>query len=285
MNIINSPAKRTALKLSTVGLFLPQNGVAEGNMHCGATDSSAQMPRPANMDTRKGNTGSGASSHARPTALVMKNELVNKNLPEDYENSGDSLPCTPEFHSDSEIELSGYSAEHEVLESDTRQLLSDFFKLFTGISQSKWKQRPALSTMKRVVDNLLEKHRYAYNGMINKLSLDDRGDDVSFISTVAKSIFEDGTTNWGRIASLIAFGAVVCQYLKTKGRESCVEQVGQEISSYLLMDQRDWLIRNNSWDGFVDFFRVEDPESAVRSTLMAVAGLAGIGATLAMLIR
>uniref|UniRef100_A0A3B4AGK2 Bcl-2 Bcl-2 homology region 1-3 domain-containing protein n=1 Tax=Periophthalmus magnuspinnatus TaxID=409849 RepID=A0A3B4AGK2_9GOBI len=226
------------------------------------------------------------SPHPRPTALVMKNELLNKNTrEEDYENSEGSLPCTPEFHSDSEMELSSYSAEHEVLESDTRQLLSDFFKLFTGISQPKWKQRPALSTMKGVVDKLLEKHRYAYNGMINKLALDDRGDDVSFIGTVAKSIFEDGTTNWGRIASLIAFGAVVCQYLKTKGRESCVERVGQEISSYLLLDQRDWLVRNNAWDGFVDFFRVEDPESAVRNTLMAVAGLAGIGATLAMLIR
>lgn len=38
-------------------------------------------------------------------------------------------------------------------------------------------------------------------------------------------------------------------------------------------------------DGFVDFFRVADPESTVRNLLMAVAGVAGIGATLALLIR
>ncbi|KAK7886555.1 hypothetical protein WMY93_026176 [Mugilogobius chulae] len=204
---------------------------------------------------------------------------------ESYDNSQGSLPCTPEFHSDSELELSGYTAEHEVLESDTRQLLSDFYNIFTGISPPKRKPSPALTTMKRVVDSLLEKHKYAYNGMIKKLSLDDRGEDVTFITAVAKSIFEDGTTNWGRIASLISFGTVVCQHLKKNGRENCVEQVGKEISTYLLTDQRDWLIRNNAWDGFVDFFRVEDPESTVRNTLMAVAGLAGIGATLAMLIR
>lgn len=38
-------------------------------------------------------------------------------------------------------------------------------------------------------------------------------------------------------------------------------------------------------EGFVEFFRVADPESTVRNTLMAVAGVAGLGATLALLIR
>lgn len=38
-------------------------------------------------------------------------------------------------------------------------------------------------------------------------------------------------------------------------------------------------------DGFVEFFQVSDPECTVRSMLLAVAGVAGLGATLAMLIR
>lgn len=38
-------------------------------------------------------------------------------------------------------------------------------------------------------------------------------------------------------------------------------------------------------EGFVEFFQVPDPESTVRNVLMAVAGVAGIGATLALLIR
>lgn len=84
-------------------------------------------------------------------------------------------------------------------------------------------------------------------GMTKQLSLDDRGDDVSFISSVAKSIFADGVVNWGRIASLVAFGAVVAQYMKDNGRRDCVDQVAQEISEYLLRDRRDWLIKNNGW--------------------------------------
>lgn len=79
------------------------------------------------------------------------------------------------------------------------------------------------------------------------MSLDDRGDDVSFISSVAKDIFADGVNNWGRITSLVAFGAVVAKYMKDNGRRDCVEQVAQEISTYLLTDQRDWLIKNNGW--------------------------------------
>ncbi|KAK7886556.1 hypothetical protein WMY93_026177 [Mugilogobius chulae] len=46
-------SKRTALQLSSMSLFLPQNGVAEGAVHIGAADSSAA----ATMDTRKGTTG------------------------------------------------------------------------------------------------------------------------------------------------------------------------------------------------------------------------------------
>lgn len=83
--------------------------------------------------------------------------------------------------------------------------------------------------------------------MMSKLQLDERGDDMSFISDVAKHIFSDGTTNWGRIASLLALGAVVARHQKQKGKEECVETVAQEISTYLLKEQQDWLIKNNAW--------------------------------------
>lgn len=85
-------------------------------------------------------------------------------------------------------------------------------------------------------------------GMIDQLSLDKR-DTVTFVSAVANSLFSDGTSNWGRVASLTAFGAVVCQYFKDKGRDSHVEMVAEELASYLLTKQKDWLINNNYWVG------------------------------------
>ena len=256
-------------------------------MHYGSGDPSPPIAMGPNIDSPNGNLRS-SETPKRPKNLLMSSTsgFPAKNLRENSDDIDDvSLPCTPELHSDSEIEVSSCPAGDEVLESDTRQLINSFLRDFTGLSKSRWNESKALSTMKRVVQDVLEKHRYAYNGMINKLSLDERGDDTSFVSSVAKSLFADGTTNWGRIASLVAFGAVVSQHLKDKGRENCVDLVGEEISSYLLSAQRDWLVKNNSWDGFVEFFRVADPESTVRNTLMAFAGFAGIGATLALLIR
>lgn len=283
MNIIPS-SKRAAFKMTGVMgcIMLPQNGVVEGPVHYGSGDSSPQVAMGSAKDSHNGNVGSN-DTPKRPKILGVNsaNGYASKTI-QDADDGG-SLPCTPEL--DGEIDVSDSPAEAEVLENDTRQLMGRFLRDFTGFSKSQWNESGELTTMKRVVQDVLEKHRYAYNGMINKLSLDDRSDDASFVRAVATSLFADGTTNWGRIVSLVAFGAVVCQYLKDKGRGNCVELVGQEISTYLLSDQRDWLVKNNAWDGFVEFFRVADPESTVRNTLMAVAGFAGIGATLALLIR
>lgn len=83
--------------------------------------------------------------------------------------------------------------------------------------------------------------------MIARLNLEQKGEDVSFVKQVATELFSDGTTNWGRIASLLTFGAMVCKYQNDRGLSKYVSLVGEEISSYLLTDQRDWLLKNKAW--------------------------------------
>ncbi|MED6252760.1 hypothetical protein ATANTOWER_016628 [Ataeniobius toweri] len=208
------------------------------------------------------------------------NGYVGKSLP-----VNGSLPCTPELELDSETDISQGHTGNAALDNNTRELIGSFLRDFTGLSRQRWRQSKPVSTMIRVVENDLSKHRYTYNGMIKKLAMDNKSDDMGFVSTVAKSLFSDRTTNWGQIVSLVAFGAVVCQDLKERNREHCVELVSQKISTYLLTNQWDWLAKNNSWDGFVEFFKEADPEATVRKTLMAFIGAAGIGASLAFLIR
>uniref|UniRef100_A0A8C7MNS2 Bcl-2 Bcl-2 homology region 1-3 domain-containing protein n=1 Tax=Oncorhynchus kisutch TaxID=8019 RepID=A0A8C7MNS2_ONCKI len=156
------------------------------------------------------------------------------------------------------------------LDTDTRQLIKCVLGQCTGLLKPRWNESKALSTMSRVIGQLLEKHRYTYNGMINTLYVDDRGDNVKFLSAVAHSIFEDGTVNWGRVAS--------------KGRDNCVDLVGEEISEYLVTHHKDWLVKHNSWNGFVEFFPVAEPESRCRNIIMTIFGLAGIGATMTFLV-
>ncbi|XP_056141570.1 induced myeloid leukemia cell differentiation protein Mcl-1b [Lampris incognitus] len=288
MNIISTTrSKQASFAAGAIGScfkYLPQNGVVEAPMHYGSGNTSSQMQLVSSTASLV-NLNGGSPARPKVLGVTAPSNMAKTVLGDTGEDGGGSLPCTPELQSYSEVDVSVCPAGDEALENDTRQLLDTFFRGFTGLSHPRWTRDKALSTMKRVVEDVLDKHRYAYNGMINKLGLDDRGDDMSVVSSVAESLFSDGTTNWGRIASLVAFGAVVCQHLKERGMDHCVQLVGQEISSYLLTDQRDWLVKANSWNGFVDFFQVADPESSVRNTLMAFAGFAGIGATLALLIR
>ncbi|CAL8247787.1 unnamed protein product [Lota lota] len=259
--------------------IIPQNGVEDRSVEFHSEDSSTMRERSSSIELGLTTFKSGDDCPPRPTTLGTPN-MVNKSL--DIEEGDGSLPCTPELQSDVDMDS---QSEEQVLESDTRQIISTFLRDYVGASKPKRKQDKVQATMTRVVDGVLEKHRYAYKGMIRKLELDGRGEDMRFVTSVATSLFADGTTNWGRIASLVAFGAALCQYLEARGREGCVSLVAQEISTYLLSDQREWLAKNNSWDGFVEFFRVTDPEATVRNTLMAFAGFAGIGATIALLIR
>ncbi|XP_039521846.1 induced myeloid leukemia cell differentiation protein Mcl-1a [Pimephales promelas] len=185
-----------------------------------------------------------------------------------------SLPSTPDS-----AELG--SAE---LDRDTRQLLLDFYRSHTGMCSPEQNHNSALPTMRRVVGEILLKHQIAYKGMLQRLHKEFDTDSLD-IGTIAKTMFSDGSTNWGRITSLVAFGAVVCSRLKECQREESVEAVAQQISSYLISEQHHWLRNNNGWEGFVEFFREEDVESRVRGALMAVVGCAGIGAGLALLMR
>uniref|UniRef100_A0AAQ5X412 Bcl-2 Bcl-2 homology region 1-3 domain-containing protein n=2 Tax=Amphiprion ocellaris TaxID=80972 RepID=A0AAQ5X412_AMPOC len=182
---------------------------------------------------------------------------------------------------DNECRASGGQASRsqnrdEALNKETRQLVKRFLGESTGLLESSSEENEALSTMKRTVRRVLQKYRNVYDGMIEKLPVDGRGDKVTSVSAVACAVFADGAANWGRIVSLVAFGVVLCQNVNKneRGRLTLVESVGEEISTYLLTDQKDWLLKNNSWVGFVEFFA--EPRHELRDAFVFIAGFAGI---------
>ncbi|XP_039599099.1 induced myeloid leukemia cell differentiation protein Mcl-1 homolog [Polypterus senegalus] len=120
--------------------------------------------------------------------------------------------------------------------------------------------------------------------MLRKLNISQEG-DMGFMTPVAESIFSDGVINWGRVVSLVAFGAVVAKHLKQVNLERCIRPLADQISTFLLTRQKDWIVNNRAWEGFVEFFRIEDPEAGIRQALITFAGMAGLGAGIAYLIR
>ncbi|KAM5256638.1 induced myeloid leukemia cell differentiation protein Mcl-1 isoform 1-T1 [Ctenodactylus gundi] len=203
---------------------------------------------------------------------------------EDRKSSGadGSLPSTPP------------PAEEEEEDELFRQSLEIIFRYLreqaTGAKDAKptggcgAASRKALETLRRVGDGVQRNHETAFQGMLRKLDIKNE-DDVKSLSRVMVHVFSDGVTNWGRIVTLISFGAFVAKHLKNINQESCIEPLAETITEVLVQTKRDWLVKQRGWDGFVEFFHVEDLEGGIRNVLLAFAGVAGVGAGLAYLIR
>lgn len=163
---------RTALKLTTgvVGAMF-QNGVVGGTMH-----SSPQIAMGSSIDSHTGNIGL-SDAPKRPSMLGVNQAkgYVTKNLRgdvDDDEPEDGSLPSTPEMQlTDSDIDGPGCTAGDEALESDTRQTISRVMSDLAGLTKAHWNESRLHSTMKRVSEDLLEKHRYAYNGRSRRLGV------------------------------------------------------------------------------------------------------------------
>ncbi|XP_075699369.1 induced myeloid leukemia cell differentiation protein Mcl-1 [Rhinoderma darwinii] len=170
------------------------------------------------------------------------------------------------------------------LSLQTRALLHSFYRECSGDMKVDGGSSKALPTLRRLGSEINEKHRMAFKGMLHKLSI-QHPEDIQKLSEVPTMVFSDGITNWGRIITLISFGAFVAKHLKSVNMEDCVGTLADNFTDYLMTHKREWIVEHNGWDGCVEFFHVEDYETGLRTVLMAFAGVAGIGASLAYMIR
>lgn len=192
-----------------------------------------------------------------------------------------SLPSTPPPAEEEEDEL--YRQSLEIISRYLREQATGA-KDAKPMGGSGAASRKALETLRRVGDGVQRNHETAFQGMLRKLDIKNE-DDVKSLSRVMVHVFSDGVTNWGRIVTLISFGAFVAKHLKSINQESCIEPLAESITDVLVRTKRDWLVKQRGWDGFVEFFHVEDLEGGIRNVLLAFAGVAGVGAGLAYLIR
>lgn len=82
--------------------------------------------------------------------------------------------------------------------------------------------------------------------MLRKLELKGEA-DVQALPRVMAHVFSDGVTNWGRVVTLIAFGAFVAKHLHSTGRERCVDPLARGIADVLVGTKRDWLVQQRGW--------------------------------------
>ncbi|CAI9575540.1 unnamed protein product [Staurois parvus] len=173
----------------------------------------------------------------------------------------------------------------DTLTVQTRTLLYTLFTEQAGAGKGDGGDNTkALTTLRRLGAEIGDKHKVAFHGMLQRLSIEN-DNDIQKLSEVPSMVFNDGITNWGRIVTLISFGAFVAKHLKSIKLEHCIRQLADNFTDYLMTQKREWIVQHNGWEGCVEFFHVEDYESGLRTVLMAFAGVAGLGASLAYMIR
>ncbi|XP_073465982.1 induced myeloid leukemia cell differentiation protein Mcl-1 [Aquarana catesbeiana] len=238
----------------------------------------------------------GAGVLPSKDAPVVALDKDNWRRPIDYNGDG-SLPNSQgELDEDEDMEVQSDSrgstsppltpteGPPDTLTMETRQLLYTLFRDETGGSKGAESNTKAQTTLRRVSTEIIDKHKVAFQGMLQRLPIQDEN-DIQRLSEVPSMVFNDGITNWGRIVTLISFGAFVAKHLKIIKLEHCTRQLADNFADYLMTQKREWIVQHNGWEGCVEFFHVEDYESGLRTVLMAFAGVAGLGASLAYMIR
>ncbi|XP_006273359.1 induced myeloid leukemia cell differentiation protein Mcl-1 [Alligator mississippiensis] len=290
-------------------LNLKRNAVLGLNLYCGGGPSMA----PASPSSPGVGGGGSAGSSAAPSPAEEPAVLLGGGAPNGCSEAPRSLiGCPPAPRAliggaarwRPEEELDGCEPEAEdELRRASLALISRYLReaagavdsgpggknLFKGLLGAGGRAAEpglerALDTLRRVGDGVLQKHQLAFQGMLRKLEIRNE-EDLQSVSAVATHMFSDGITNWGRVVTLISFGAFVVKHLKSINQENCINTLAGIITDLLVTDKRDWLVSQRGWEGFVEFFHVEDLEGSIRNVLMAFAGVAGLGASLAYMIR
>lgn len=108
---------------------------------------------------------------------------------------------------------------------------------------------------------------FFFSGMLRKLDIKNE-DDVKSFSRVMVHVFKDGVTNWGRIVTLISFGAFVAKHLKSINQESYMEPLAENITDVHVRTKRGWLVKHRGRNESVEFFHVQDLDGGVRNVLL-----------------
>ena len=192
----------------------------------------------------------------------------------------------------------------ESLEKDTRLVLKSLLRDFMRIPWE-WKDDPmddVLVVLRRLVRAFLENDQNMFSRSINEMSvLGDDGPEWpvmvdldspashakcwEVIGSVGDKLFARSETFWGAVASLVAFGGLICRNQDEKPSmrpdgslvfrvpQAIVDWVAEEVASYLLRSEAPSLAKHQAWRGLVTWAHSVDPkcgltmEEVVRAAL------------------
>lgn len=109
-----------------------------------------------------------------------------------------------------------------------------------------------VETMRRVVNELLVRHEIVFNSMMRQLSLThDNVDELSdTFQKVCDEMLADNACNWGRVASVFAFAAVMAKHVVDTGISNGVryeDVIGEALTYYVNTKLGLWIYKAGGW--------------------------------------
>ncbi|XP_066541376.1 bcl-2-like protein 10 isoform X2 [Hoplias malabaricus] len=169
------------------------------------------------------------------------------------------------------------------LRKDTLVLAEDYIDFCTGIQQTA--PCKAAEAMRRMAKELERQNHERFQALSRSfLSTCGPNSDLNAcLRGIMAVLVEDGKLNWGRVVSLFAFTGVVASELFSRGDgPGSYRALACTIADYLGMEQRDWLLQNEGWEGFCKFVQRAESnshESSMKTALFAAAGVGLAGLT------
>lgn len=162
-----------------------------------------------------------------------------------------------------------------------KYLARDIIQYATG------NRRPAANihsrTLRRTVDEMLQKHEIPFRSMVTKLDFCKNNDHQTLLN-VLNELFIDNVFNWGRVVAVYAFIASLSRHVAAKGiKNDYLDRIEEFAGEYIAENIAPWIHKQGGWDKFVEFFpeRNSTENKIWNGLLFTVFGLGAIATMIA----
>lgn len=121
---------------------------------------------------------------------------------------------------------------------------------------SKKAQTDAARTLRRVGDEMIDRHQTVVNAISKRLRYSDLQNDPRFegytldermFIMIADEISKDSQDNWGRVVSLFVLGAILAQNNRNEQHGRDIERIIYTVGKYVGNHKRKWIEKNGGW--------------------------------------
>jgi len=105
-----------------------------------------------------------------------------------------------------------------------------------------------ISTLRRTVDQVSDRHEILFASIVKKLHIGEEGTNCESFGSVADEMFADKHYNWGRIVTLYAFAGWLAKHcVDNRIDGDWVNRIGEVCGDYVAENLSQWIASQGGW--------------------------------------